>query len=158
MELEFDNRSNNQLSYNERLELIPALVDLAEIYFNEPHKIHFGAGICYSLYEVCNVEGSYHKMNRLMQEIGYADGYEYFEGAEPADFKTIDEWEPRAYMCLFLSEYLWNTLDETTVIEPELAVKQSTWDKIKDKVKSLFADHVFELQWNRENGIVTKTN
>lgn len=126
------------LTYEERLELIPALSYLAEVYYDKPEEIHFGAGICYGLGEICNVEHAYGKMIKLMNEIGYSTEAEYFEGAKPRTFKSIEEWEPRAYMCLLLSEYLWASLDEfKDTAGPELTAEQSTFGKIKAKVKSL---------------------
>lgn len=145
------------LSYDERIELIPALSDVAKMYYDHPNQINMFAGICYQLVHFASIGSAYSKMTRLMREIGYTEDDSYFEGDKPVNFKDYEDWEPRAYMCLFLSEYLMSTL-VVKEDEPELAAEQSTWDKIKDKVKSLFTDHVFELQWNGENGIVTKTN
>lgn len=141
------------LEYEERLELITALSDLAEVYFNEPYRINIGAGICYSLMEVCKVNAAYGKMNSLMREIGYTDECDYFEGPEPSSFMKIEDWEPRAYMCLFLSEYLWNNLDESEE-EPEPEAEPSIWEKIK----SFFKHREYLLEYTKEKGLVTKSN
>jgi hypothetical protein len=134
------NHLNTQLDYDERLELIPALVDIARMYYDEPEdKINMFAGICYQLVNFANVRGGYSKMTRLMKELGYTGDDGYFEGTEPRDFKSYDEWESRAYMCLFLSEYLFNTLDEHIVeIETE---QKPLLQKVKDKFNS-FVDNI----------------
>lgn len=127
-----------ELSYEERLELIPALVDVARAYYEEPDKINTLAGICYNVMEIGKVKGAYFKIGALMQELGY-NGFEYFEGQQPDDTKDdLVAWEKRAYMCLVLSEYLWSTLDavmpkETVESEPT----KSIFQKVKDKVNEV---------------------
>lgn len=123
------------LTYEERLELIPALVDVARAYYEEPDKINTLAGICYNVMEIGKVKGAYWKIGALMQELGY-NGFEYFEGQQPNDTKDdLVAWEKRAIMCLVLSEYLWSTLDAAMpvdIVEPEPT--KSVFQKVKDKV------------------------
>jgi len=136
---------NTPLDYDERLELIPALVDVARMYYDEPDdKIHIFAGICYQLVHFANVRGAYGKMTRLMRELGYTSDDGYFEGTEPSNFTSYEEWEPRAFMCLFLSDYLFSTLDEYAedIQIDETETEQKTLiQKVKDKFNS-FVEHV----------------
>lgn len=126
------------LTYEERLELIPALVDVARAYYEEPETINTLAGICYNVMEIGKVKGAYWKIGALMQELGY-NGFEYFEGQQPDDTKDdLVAWEKRAIMCLVLSEYLWSTLDAAmpvNIVEPE--PKKSIFQKVKDKVNEV---------------------
>jgi hypothetical protein len=138
----------NQLDYDERLELIPALSDIARIYYDEPDKINLFAGICYQLMELGKVQGAYTKMTRLMREIGYTSEYDYFEGPEPQEFTIIEDWEPRAYMCLLLSDYLFSTLDEYTEdiqIDETETEQKPLFQKVKDKFNS-FVEHIADFQ------------
>lgn len=132
---------NTELDYDERLELIAALSDIARIYYDEPDKIDIRTGICYQLMELANVQNAYGKMACLMKEIGYLE--DYFEGQSPYSFKSIDEWEPRAFMCLLLSDYLFNTLDDYTVedIQIDETESKSLWQKAKDKFNN-FVQHL----------------
>lgn len=136
------NYLNTELDYDERLELIPALSDIARIYYDEPDKINLFAGICYQLMELGKVQGAYTKMTRLMREIGYTSEYDYFEGPEPQEFTIIEEWEPRAYMCLLLSDYLFSTLDEYAEdIQIDETEQKPLLQKVKDKFNS-FVQHI----------------
>lgn len=130
------------LTYEERLELIPALSAVAQAYYDEPENIHHKSGICYNLMHIGNVEWAYPKMGRLMQELGFNE--DYFENAadKPVYSKTFEEWEERAYMCLFLSEYLMQTIvgfeapaDSTVQSLPTKA--KSIYQKAKDKVNEI---------------------
>lgn len=131
------------LTYDERLELIPALSDVARMYYDEPDtKINLFAGICYQLVHFANVKSAYSKMARLMVEIGYSGEDSYFEGQSPTSFTSYDDWEQRAYMCLFLSEYLWDTLqDYVTDIQIDETESKSLWQKAKDKFNN-FVQHL----------------
>lgn len=136
------------IPYETRVELVPALSELARIYYEEPHRICFTAGICYNLLELTKVEGAYHKISCVMRELGY-NQYEYFEGPEPTTYMSIEDWEQRAIMCLILSEYLyhWKLEEEPIELEPE---PKTFFQKVKDKLKSILI---------KEGGIVTsKTN
>ena len=123
------------LTYDERLELIPALVDVARAYYEEPDKINTLAGVCYNVMEIGKIKGAYWKIGSLMFELGY-NGYEYFEGQQPNETKDdLVAWEKRAIMCLVLSEYLWNTLDDALDVnfdEPTESVLQ----KVKGKLNA----------------------
>lgn len=127
-----------ELSYEERLELIPALVDVARAYYEEPDKINLCAGICYNVMEIGKVKGAYFKIGALMQELGY-NGFEYFEGQQPDDTKDdLVAWEKRAMMCLILSEYLWSTLDTAMPVDTvEPVPTKSIFQKVKDKVNEV---------------------
>jgi hypothetical protein len=134
---------NTPLDYDERLELIPALVDVARMYYDNDY-LNIHAGICYQLAHFANVSSAYSKMTRLMVEIGYTGNDNYFEGSEPSSFTSYEEWEPRAFMCLFLSDYLFSTLDDYVqdiqINETETEQK-SLLQKVKDKFNS-FVEHV----------------
>jgi hypothetical protein len=131
---------NTALDYDERLELIAALSDIARIYYDEPDKIDILTGICYQLMELANVQNAYGKMACLMKEIGYLE--DYFEGSSPYSFKSIEDWEPRAFMCLLLSEYLFNTLDEHCEdIQIDETEQKPLLQRVKDKFNS-FVEHV----------------
>ncbi len=135
---------NTPLTYEERLELIPALVDIARMYYDEPDdKINIFAGICYQLATFTDVRGGYIKMTRLMRELGYTGDDGYFEGTEPSNFTSYDEWEPRAFMCLLLSDYLFSTLDEYTVedIQIDETEQKPLLQKVKDKFNN-FVQHI----------------
>jgi hypothetical protein len=127
------------LTNEERLELIPALSTVAQAYYDAPEEIHYNSGICYNLMHIGKVEWAYPKMGRLMRELGFNE--DYFENAadKPVYSKTFEEWEERAYMCLFLSEYLMATVTEIKApVEPTVKVKtKSIYQKAKDKVNEL---------------------
>lgn len=99
---------NYDLSVYQRKEMIKGLTKIAELYFNGEHdmygqigKVTIGCGICKALMDVgCRV--SYTGMQELMLEMG-SDHYGYY-------VDTPEEWEPRANMCLFLVEYLKDTI------------------------------------------------
>ena len=127
-----------ELSYEERLELIPALVDVARAYYEEPDKINLCAGICYNVMEIGKVKSAYCKIGGLMKELGFEG--DYFEGEEPTDTKdNYEAWEKRAIMCLLLSEYLWSTLDAALPVGETVQAKQtkSIFQKVKDKVNEV---------------------
>lgn len=127
-----------ELSYEERLELIPALVDVARAYYEEPDKLNLAAGICYNVMEVGKVRSAYIKIGCLMKELGFEG--DYFEGDSPTDTKdNYEAWEKRAIMCLVLSEYLWSTLDATMPVGDTVQSKQtkSIFQKVKDKVNEV---------------------
>lgn len=96
---------NKNLSVAARKELIKGLTKVAELYFNGEHqpygvfpdKVNIGCGICMALNEL-KVKDAYSLMDRLLSELNdYSYGY-YVDNPT--------EWEPRANMCLFLVEYL----------------------------------------------------
>lgn len=102
---------NKSLSVTARKQLIKGLTQVAELYFNgkhqphcnNPNKVTIGCGICKALHDL-KVKDAYDLMNQLMQETN-----EYSYGYYVA---TPQEWEPRANMCLFLVEYLKDTIKE----------------------------------------------
>lgn len=102
---------NKALSVTARKRLIKGLTEVAELYFDDKHqscsidpkKVNIGCGICKALHDL-KVENAYQMMNQLMMETN-----EYSYGCYVAKPK---EWEPRANMCLFLVEYLKDTIKE----------------------------------------------
>lgn len=102
---------NKHLSLTARKGLVKGLTKVAELYFNgeyiryteHPDKVNIGCGICKALGDL-KVKNAYDLMNQLMVETN-----EYSYGQYVA---TPKEWEPRANMCLFLVEYLKDTIKE----------------------------------------------
>jgi hypothetical protein len=100
-------KRNAELSLSQRHDLIQGLSEVAEFYFDDlieyGKDVNFNCGICAALHSV-DVPNPYSTMDKLMQEMGdnYYDNYLRIE--------TKKEWEPRAYMCLFLIEYLKDTI------------------------------------------------
>lgn len=124
-----------KLTQEERMELIPALSDIARAYYDEPSKIDYGVGICYNLYEVAKLDGSYSKMGVLMKELGFNEDYFEEAGAQTVHTKSFEQWEERAYMCLFLSEYLYDTLEQELIAKQESS--KTLAQKAKDKLNEL---------------------
>jgi len=144
-----------ELSYEERLELIPALVDVARAYYEEPDKLNLAAGICYNVMEVGKVRSAYHKIGVLMKELGFEG--DYFEGEAPTDTKDdYEAWEKRAIMCLLLSEYLWSTLDAALPVGETVQAKQtkSIFQKVKDKVNELTEN--LRVYFKARGGLMSK--
>lgn len=102
---------NEELSVTARKRLVKGLTKIAQLYFNgkhqpycdNPNKVTIGCGICKALYDL-KVKNAYNLMNQLMQE---TNEYSYGQYVN-----TPKEWEPRANMCLFLVEYLKDTIKE----------------------------------------------
>jgi hypothetical protein len=101
---------NYNLSMTAREEMIVGLTNIAELYFNGEHdvygqlgKVTIGCGICKALMDVGCLH-SYTGMQELMLEMGNDYYGPYGDITEP------EEWEPRATMCLFLVEYLKDTI------------------------------------------------
>lgn len=96
---------NKNLSVAARKELIKGLTKVAELYFNGEHqmygvfpdKVNIACGICKALLDL-KVKNAYTLMNHLMFE---TNDYSYGHYVN-----NSTEWEPRANMCLFLVEYL----------------------------------------------------
>lgn len=105
---------NKELSLAARKALIKGLTKVAELYFNGEYdmymyktgcKVTIGCGICLALHNL-KVKDAYGAMQELMFEMGNDYYGSYFEIEEP------EQWEPRANMCLFLVEYLKDTIKE----------------------------------------------
>jgi hypothetical protein len=102
---------NKALSVAARKRLMKGLTQVAELYFSDKYWQHSGVpdtvnivcGICKALHDL-KVKDAYNSMNQLMVETN-----EYSYGCYVA---TPEEWEPRANMCLFLVEYLKDTIKE----------------------------------------------
>lgn len=102
---------NKALSVAARKRLMKGLTQVAELYFNgkyqpcsvDPDKVNIGCGICNALHDL-KVKDAYGMMNNLMSE---TNDYSYGHYVN-----NPTEWEPRATMCLFLVEYLKDTIKE----------------------------------------------
>jgi hypothetical protein len=102
---------NKALSLTARKRLIKGLTQVAELYFSAdyvqggayPDKVNVSCGICKALHDL-QFSHSYYAMQQLMLEMDddYYGKYVY----------TPQEWEPRANMCLFLVEYLKDTIEK----------------------------------------------
>jgi hypothetical protein len=102
---------NKELSVTARKRLIKGLTQVAELYFNsdyqpcsvDPKKVNIGCGICKA-------------MNDLGYKYSYTDMMHLFDETDELSYGrysyTAKEWEPRANMCLFLVEYLKDTIKE----------------------------------------------
>lgn len=84
-------------------ELPDALRQIAERYFNGMY-VNVRSGICYALCDAYDYPGGYKHMARVMKELGFEN--DFF--AEPDPTAARGSWEPRAWMCLVLAEYLEN--------------------------------------------------
>lgn len=102
---------NKELSVTARKRLIKGLTHVAELYFSDkyyhhsgvPDTVNIGCGICKALNDL-GYKYSYNDMAKLLDETN-----EYSYGQYVA---TAKKWEPRANMCLFLVEYLKDTIKE----------------------------------------------
>jgi len=100
---------NKELTVTARKRLIKGLTKVAELYFSDKHwqcsgvpdTVNIGCGICKALTDL-GYKYSYMDMAHLLDE---TDEYSY----GPYSY-TAKEWEPRANMCLFLVEYLKDTI------------------------------------------------
>lgn len=100
---------NEKLSVTARKRLVKGLTQVAELYFSDKHLPHggvpdtvnIGCGICKAMFDL-GYKYAYSDMAKLLHE---TDEYSY----GPYSY-TAKEWEPRANMCLFLVEYLKDTL------------------------------------------------
>lgn len=97
-----------KLSNQARIELQQDLTTLAQWYFDNDSRINTTCGICYALSQLYAQTGrdgnAYGKMEALLLEAVSDDSlgkYTY----------TYEKWEDRAYMCLFLAEYLEGTIE-----------------------------------------------
>lgn len=101
------------LNTKERIDLRNQLLICAENYFNDTGT-NTNCGICSALSQQANDEKYYDKMSMLMREI-FQDMSEFL-----GDYtNTYEEWEGRAYTCLFFAEYLKDTIDDPTLIKKE---------------------------------------
>jgi hypothetical protein len=91
--------NTNIFDDNERTRLIVLLEKTAKRYFNKDESLAIGCGICFVIKE-------YDLMSSLMEDMGEPEyGFDVYHD-------TWEEWEPRAWMCLFLVAYL---KDETAM-------------------------------------------
>ncbi len=102
---------HKQLSVTARERLVKGLTQVAELYFSDKHLSYGGVpdtvniccGICKAMLDL-GYKHSYDDMSKLMVETN-----EYSYGCYVS---TPEEWEPRATMCLFLVEYLKDTIQK----------------------------------------------
>lgn len=102
---------NKELSVTARKRLIKGLTEVAELYFNgkhqscsiDPKKVNIGCGICKAMNDL-GYKYSYNDMMHLFDETDELSYGKYTYSPK--------EWEPRANMCLFLVEYLKDTIKE----------------------------------------------
>jgi hypothetical protein len=102
---------NKELSVAARKRLMKGLTQVAELYFSDkywrhggvPDTVNIGCGICKALHDL-KVKDAYDMMNKLMSE---TNDYSYGHYVN-----NPTGWEPRANMCLFLVEYLKDTIKE----------------------------------------------
>jgi hypothetical protein len=107
-------KRNENLCASQRKVLIKGLTKVAELYFSaqhqpygaDPKKVNIGCGICKALHDL-KIKNAYDAMSRLMQE---TNDYGYGQYVTKPE-----EWEPRANMCLFLVEYLKDTIKKEKV-------------------------------------------
>lgn len=89
---------------------------IAEKYFNDPKDINVICGICRNLAEEFGRsnnedESCYRQMEKLMQQIGYESNFRYekdtyLDYSHYIHYYTIEAWQSRAWMCLFMAEFL----------------------------------------------------
>ncbi len=102
---------NKELSVTARKRLIKGLTQVAKLYFSDKcyqhsgvcDTVNTGCGICKALHDL-GYKYSYNDMAKLLDETN-----EYRYGSY---VYTVQEWEPRANMCLFLVEYLKDTIEK----------------------------------------------
>jgi hypothetical protein len=93
---------NNSLTTEERQALIFGLNTVAEEYFTDMKTAETGCGICFALYKKQIPFAGYSAMSNLTEELEEENFGPYTD--------TPEDWEPRANMCLFLAEYLKDTV------------------------------------------------
>ncbi len=103
------------LTRSERIDLRKQLLFLAQNYFNDKEVVTT-CGICLALTKQTNTDDDcencyYVKMDMLLSEIfGNSDSLGDYTNSHQA-------WEGRAYMCLFLAEYLQDTIEHVKCSE-----------------------------------------
>lgn len=105
---------NEKLTQEDRQELIKGLTEVAQLYFNENYIQYDTLGINASANPLSITNG----ICSALSNLGYG-GYYLIEELEVEMDNRYDSyhcitspegWEPRAYMCLFLVEYLKDTI------------------------------------------------
>ena len=86
---------------------------IAEKYFNNPKDISVICGICRNLTEEFGRsndpdESYYGQMDKLMHQIGYESNFKYedYVYVTRDSYFTTEAWQSRAWMCLFMAEFL----------------------------------------------------
>ena len=90
-----------------REKLAKELREVAEAYFNGDKDLQTTLGICAALAEKrATLEeiawSAYRQMEKLLKDLGEPMRLSPYS-------RNREDWEPRAWMCLFLAEYLENT-------------------------------------------------
>lgn len=94
---------NDSLIVEQRNALIKGLNAVAQDYFTDIERAETGCGICFALYRKQIPLVGYSTMSNLMEELEEEENFGPYA-------ETPEDWEPRANMCLFLVEYLKDTI------------------------------------------------
>lgn len=105
------------------------LIDTANAYFNGDEG-DYHCGICFATRDFPN-RYSYDVMHQIMDELGERDQQDNRSYGPYSRLR--DNWEPRAWMCLFLAA--WLTEDDLTYEEPMEAspVKTTLFETVVDQ-------------------------
>lgn len=147
-----------QLTRTERIDLRNQLLILAQNYFNDKEVVTT-CGICLALTKQTGTDNAideecyYVKMDKLLQEI-------FGDSRNLGDYtNSHQEWEGRAYMCLFLAEYLQDTItghggvkcsDILEMVKDRLPTYVKDVDE-EDDPSPYICDHVKEVGRNFGN-------
>ncbi len=93
---------NDSLTVEQRNALIKGLTAIAQDYFTDIKRAETGCGICFALHRKQIPLVGYSTMSNLMEELEEENFGPYAD--------TPEDWESRANMCLFLVEYLKDTI------------------------------------------------
>lgn len=108
------------LTIDDRIDLRNQLLICAENYFNDNSTVTT-CGICNALATQTGESIYYDKMEQLLSELFME------QTLMLGDYtNTPAEWEGRAYMCLFLAEYLQDTIEGRTY---EVIAAKKPWYK-----------------------------
>lgn len=147
-----------QLTRSERIDLRNQLLILAQNYFDDKEVVTT-CGICLALTRQTNTDDDddncyYIKMEYLLQEI-------FGDSRNLGDYtNSHQEWEGRAYMCLFLAEYLQDTItghggvkcsDILEIVKDHLPTYVKDVDE-EDGPSPYICDHVKEVGRSFYNG------
>ena len=96
------------LTQGQRIDLKEKLQLIAEWYFTKENYVETGCGICCALSEAFHSRIYYDYMELLLIEMHKSEWLAKYTN-------TYEQWEERAYMCLFLVEYLKDTIQKEKV-------------------------------------------
>jgi hypothetical protein len=115
------------------------LIDTAARYFDGDESLEIGCGICFATRDFPG-RYSYDVMKQIMNALGDHDQQD--NRCYGPYSKIREDWEPRAWMCLFLAAYL--TEEEEIASEPEV-VEAEPVAKIKMYERTPNRRYVSEL-------------